>query len=126
MDVNDEELKKILDNNNDEELKEILDNNQMKKMLFATIYRTILYNLDCDNELDELTRISIVGRIDLQVNTLISSQPLYTEIFRENILQIIEIKQKVRILSKDDLIEYIEAIFYLNVIADIMILVKKN
>ncbi|CAG8824693.1 15463_t:CDS:2, partial [Cetraspora pellucida] len=48
-------------------------------------------------------------------------QPHYTEIFRENIKKIIEIKQEVRNLSKNDLLEYIKTVFYLNVIADIII-----
>ncbi|CAG8609538.1 10778_t:CDS:2, partial [Cetraspora pellucida] len=66
-----------------EELKKTLENNQIKKLLFSTIYQTILYNLDY-------------------------GQPRYTEIFRENIQKIVEIKQEIRKLSKDDLLEYIE------------------
>ncbi|CAG8814621.1 16309_t:CDS:2, partial [Cetraspora pellucida] len=84
-------LDKVISRNMDlnEELKKTLENNQMKKLLFSTIYQTILYNLDY-------------------------GQPHYTEIFQENIEKIIEIKQEVRNLSKDDLLEYIETVFYLN------------
>ncbi|CAG8839827.1 25155_t:CDS:1, partial [Cetraspora pellucida] len=60
----------------------------------------------CNDELDEFKRISIIGRINLHI--LINDQPHYIEIFQENIEKIIEIKQEVRNLSKDDLLEYIE------------------